>query len=178
MSRVQPSKSGCAARAEAGFSAFEFVVALIVISVLAAALLDRAHYYKEMAEKAAMESTARLIKTGLQLRLAELIIANRQGEAAALEREDPILWLEKKPANYGGAYPEFPDPGTWYFDANERQLVYVVNSGSRLDLDTDGGAKQVRFRARLLKDRLQLHGIEVESVTGVALTPVRPYRWR
>ena len=162
----------------AGFSMFELLACIIIISVLAAVLLNRLEYYKEMLEKAAMESTLRTIKTGLQIRLAELIVTNRQGQASELETEDPVRWLDNKPPNYAGSYRIPPEAATWYFDAGERQLVYVVNSGSRLDLDAGPGPKQVRFRVRLLKDRLQIFGIGVESVTGVALSPVKPYRWR
>lgn len=165
-------------RRELGFTLFELVVCILVFSVLVTVLLNRLRYYQEAAEKAAMESTARLVKTGLQIRLAELIIANRQAEAAALESEDPTQWLDTRPANYGGEYREPPAPGTWYFDVTARQLVYVVNTGGRLELDSQPDAKQVRFRARLLKDRLQLAGGPLERVTGVTLQPVIPYRWQ
>jgi type II secretory pathway pseudopilin PulG len=163
---------------ERGYTLFELVVAFVLVSTLAAVLLNRLVYYQEMAEKAAMESLVRVIKTGLQIRLAELIIGNRQGEAGTLEGENPMQWLEAPPANYGGAYFETPAIGQWYFDARERQLVYVVNTGNRLDLATTADAKQIRFRAQLLKDRLNVGGAVVESVTGVTLTAVTPYRWR
>jgi general secretion pathway protein G len=163
---------------ERGYTLFELVVAFVLVSTLAAVLLSRLVYYQEMAEKAAMESTVRVIKTGLQIRLAELIIGNRQGEAATLEVRDPMQWLDAQPANYGGAYREPPTLGKWYFDATARQLVYVVNTGSRLDLATAADAKQIRFRAQLLKDRLNVGGAVVESVTGITLTAVTPYRWR
>jgi general secretion pathway protein G len=161
-----------------GFTLFEFAVAVVIIAILAWVLLTRLAFYQEMAEKAAMESTVRVIKTGLQIRLAELIIGNRQGEAGKLEVEDPMQWLEPRPANYAGAYREPPTLGRWYFDATARQLVYVVNTGNRLDLATAADAKQIRFRARLLKDRLNVGGAVVESVTGITLTAVTPYRWR
>jgi general secretion pathway protein G len=166
-----------AGRKPRGFTLFELAVCVMIIGVLAAVLLNRLAYYQEMAEKAAMESTARLIKTGLQIRLAELIIANRQSEADALGLEDPMRWLEEKPVNYGGAFQDFPRRGAWYFDGQERQLVYVVNNGSRLELDGQTDRKQVRFSARLLRDRVQTAGGAVESVTGVTLTTVTPYRW-
>ena len=150
---------------------------IVIFSVLAAVLLDRFSHYQELAEKAAMESMVRGIKTGLQIRLAELIIENRQAEAGVLESEDPVRWLESKPANYGGAYPEQPLPGTWYFDSRERHLVYVVNTGNRLEIDTSTGGKQIRFRAQLQRDRVKTSVGAVESVTGVALNPVWPYRW-
>ena len=161
-----------------GFNLFELVVALALIAALAAVLLDRLAYYQEMAEKAAMDSTLRVLKTGLQIRLAELIIGNRQGEAAALEMEDPMRWLDPPPVNYAGAYREPPNFGKWYFDAKARQLVYVVSLGNRLELAASADSQQIRFRTQLLKDRVNVAGGTVESVTGVTLTPVTPYRWR
>lgn len=178
MSRPQASKARLAARRQPGFSLFEFLVCTVIISVLVAVLLNRLGYYQEMAEKAAMESTLRIIKTGLQIELAALIVTNRQAEAARLESEDPVQWLDDKPPNYAGRYRAPPDAATWYFDPGEHQLVYVVNSGNRLDVDNGEGVKQIRFRARLLKDRLMLNGNLVERTTGVTLAPVRPYRWR
>jgi general secretion pathway protein G len=167
-----------AKRREHGFTLVELAVAISIIAVLATVLLNRLAFYKEMAEKAAMESMVRIIKTGLQIRLAELIIGNRQAQAAALEAGDPTQWLDARPANYGGAYGEPLQRGTWYFDTPERQLVYVVNSGDRLNSDRRDDPKQIRFRVRLLKDRLQLGGAVVDSVTGVTLVPMSPYDWR
>jgi general secretion pathway protein G len=161
-----------------GFTLLELMAAIMVIGALSAALLDRLAYYQEMAEKAAMESTARLIRTGLQIHLAELILANRQAEADEIERENPVRWLERKPANYEGEYREPLRRGAWYFDGRARQLVYVVQTGRRLEFDAPEAAGELRFRARLLRDRLQLAGGPVESVTGVALQPVTAYRWR
>lgn len=163
---------------EAGASLFEFAIAIIIIGVLATVLLNRLGYYKEMLEKAAMDSTLRNIKTGLQVQLAELIVTNRQALADRLEYEDPVKWLDEKPSNYGGIYRTPPSTGTWYFDPAAHELVYVVDTGSRLELDGGASPKQVRFRARLIKDRLRLFGNDVEGVAGVALLPIKPYRWQ
>jgi prepilin-type N-terminal cleavage/methylation domain-containing protein len=162
---------------ERGFTLVELGAAITLIAVLAAVLLGRLAHYQELAEKAKMDSELRTIKTGLQIRLAELIVTHRQAEAAMLESEDPIRWLDDKPANYGGAYPERPRSGTWYFDASAGQLVYVVDTGRRLELESTVEPKQLRFRARLLRDRVRVTGGTVESVTGVALVPASAYRW-
>ena len=81
-----------------GFTLVELLVVIIVASATGTVFLERLRLYQELAEKAAMESTVRLIKTGLQIRLAELIVTNRQGQAAELETEDPTRWLEARPA--------------------------------------------------------------------------------
>lgn len=162
-----------------GFTLFELIIAIMIVSALAAALLARLAYYQEMAEKAAMESTLSGIKTGLQVRLAEMIIANREAEAKALEIQDPVLSLDDgKPANYGGEYGENPARGSWYYDGRERELVYVVNTGGRLEIDGSGAQNELRFRVRLVTSPVQLPGGAVQRTSGVGLAPVRPYRWR
>jgi prepilin-type N-terminal cleavage/methylation domain-containing protein len=176
----QRPESRCrrAARGAAGFTLVELAVAIAVIAVAAALLLNRLAYHQEMAEKAAMESVARAVKTGLQLRLADLIATHRQGQAVALEAENPMRWLDAPPDNYGGVYDAGAERGKWYFDAGRRHLVYVVNVGNRLEIGTGAAVKEIRFQARLLKDRVTFAGGTVESVTTVTLSPVTPYSWR
>jgi prepilin-type N-terminal cleavage/methylation domain-containing protein len=169
-------RHGC--REPRGFTLVELAVAVAVIAVAVAVLLNRLGYYQEMAEKAAMDSVVRAVKTGLQLRLAELIATQRQGQAAVLEAEDPMRWLDARPDNYGGIYSAGVERGKWYFDPGRRHLVYLVNAGDRLEIGTGSEAKEIRFQARLLKDRVTFAGGAVESVTTVTLSPVSPYRWR
>jgi general secretion pathway protein G len=160
-----------------GLTLIEFVVVLLVVGIVGGVFLERLHRYQELAERAGMEAMLRIVKTGLQIRLAELIVTNRQAEAASLEQEDPMQWLDARPPNYGGDYREPPEPGKWYYDGSRRQLVYVVHRGSGLELDADGGTRELRFEARLLRDRIKAGGAVVEAVTGIALRPIRPYRW-
>lgn len=165
-------------RASRGFTLIELMVAIAVIAVAVALLLNRLAYHQEMAEKAAMEAVLRAVKTGLQVRLAEMIATQRQGQAEVLEIEDPMRWLEARPDNYGGAYGEGIEGGKWYFDAGRRHLVYIVNAGNRLEIGSGVAARELRFQPRLLKDRIKFAGGAVETVTAVTLTPVTPYRWQ
>ena len=161
-----------------GFTLFELVVVIMVLAAAATVLLARLAYYQEALERAAMESTLSGIKTGLQVRLAELIITNREGEARELEIQDPIRWLDEgRPPNYGGSYREPAQPATWYFDAGRRELVYVVSTGDRLEIDGQARVKELRFRPRLVRAPVHLPGGAVERTSGVTLAAVRPYRW-
>lgn len=165
-----------AARAR-GYTLFELLIVIATFGLLAGVLLERLAYYQEAVERISMESTLRLVKTGLQIRLAELIITHREREAGVLEEVDPTQWLERPPVNYGGAYGGQPRPGTWYFDQGTRELVYVVNTGDRLEIGAEKDEKVLRFRARLLKNRLNVPGGTLESTSGVTLIAVKDYRW-
>jgi len=159
------------------FSLIELVVVIVIISVLATVALHRLTVYQELAEKTAMESTLSIIKTGLQIRLAELIMANRQREAKQLVTGNPMQWLVEKPANYGGVYRQPAEGGNWYYDESRRELVYVVHTGEFLTTEATDEEKQLRFRVELLKGYVETGRVKVETVAGVTLVPVHPYRW-
>ena len=159
-----------------GFTLVELMVVIVIAGVLATIAFNRLMFYSERAEKSAMDATLAATKLGLQIRLAELIVTNRQMAAAQLERENPMHWLEEPPADYLGDYREPAKPGSWYFAADAAQIVYVPNNTSYLQgLEDD--KKELRFRVGLRYDEIELGGVKVKSLTGVGLVPVKPYRW-
>lgn len=164
-------------RRQQGFSLFELIVVIFVVSLLAAVFARRLTAYQEFAEKAAMDATLSIIKTALQIRLANLIIDNRQADAPELERTNPMEWLAETPSNYAGLYREPTERGSWYYDQRLLQLVYVPSSADYLRMEKTDGGREIRFRTRLIFDPVQVAGMRVNSVAGVALTPVRPYQW-
>lgn len=160
-----------------GFTLIELIIALIILSVLATASEQRLAVYQELAEKATMDATLSIIKTGLQIRLAQLIIDNRQREAVSLEKTNPMAWLSEKPANYLGAYRRPPEGRSWYYDERRDELVYVAQAADHLRIPMTDGTKQIRFRTRLLRDKVHAGGTVIDSVSGVTLVPVFPYSW-
>lgn len=161
-----------------GFSLVEFIVVVVIISIISAILLDRVKFYQEQAEKTTMEATAAAIQAALHLRMAGFLASGRIRDVERLAAENPVDWLARKPDNYAGALDavaadELP-AGTWYFDLSDRTLVYRIRYGRAFVAEADG-KKEVRYRARVEYGRLgdsDLQGIKI-----IAFVPVHPYRW-
>lgn len=158
----------------AGFTLIELIVVIGLVSILGVVAAGRLLYYQELAEKAAMESVLAGTKMGLQIRMAEMIITNRQSQVIELERENPMRWLQDPPANYAGEYAPPVKPGNWYYAAGERELVYVPNSSSYLDTGQAGG-KELRYRVAIRYQSDTETGSK--SAVGVTLVPVREFKW-
>lgn len=163
---------------ERGFSLLELAVVAAVLSVLLAVLLNRLAFYQEVAERARFEYELRMYKTALQIRLAELILERREGEARTLEVENPTRWLSEKPTSYGGEYPPLPAPGTWYFDPVTREMVYVVNLGKGLAINNVNGMKQLRFQVKIIGQPVDASGKRIQGIGGVSLLPAAAYQWK
>ena len=181
MPRRSLMPGGARAPAQAGFSLFELVVVICIVAVMAGILLNRLRVYEEAAEKAVMQQTAAAIKSALQMRVAAYLIGGRDNEIENLRQENPVGWLQEKPAGYAGeffadAYARVP-PGSWYFDLSRRELVYVINLGNHFTPGPDG-RKWVRYRVRIEYENMPEKGAPPRKVLSAAgFAPVEPYVW-
>jgi general secretion pathway protein G len=169
------------ANRHAGFTLFELIIVVCIVSILAGILFNRLQVYKEAAEKAAMQQTAAAIKSALQMRVASYMISGRDNEIEQLRGENPVSWLQEKPADYAGefyadAYARV-QPGSWYFDLARREFIYVVNLGANFKPGPDG-RKWVRYRVRIEYDAVPVPGVAPRKVlSAVTFAPVQPYVW-
>jgi prepilin-type N-terminal cleavage/methylation domain-containing protein len=165
-----------------GFSLLELMVAISVISIVGIVLLNRLSYYQEMAEKADMEYTVSAIKSALRMRMASLMIEGRAQEFRSLAQENPMDWLEKKPANYLTLQlpvdPRFSLAGQWYFDAPNRMLVYLPKHNDYFQPDKSG-QKRVRLQVTYLRNEAaHVNDNRPNRPTdSVAVTLIEPYKW-
>ena len=164
-------------RSARGFSLLELSIVVAVWAVLFGVFLERLTYYQEAAEHARFESELQSFKTALQLRMAELISANREQELRQLETENPLRWMDKAPATYAGEYPSTPEPGNWYFDSGTRELVYVPNLLRFLTTTEPRRPPQLRFRVRISYQPIYAPGGRVSGVAGIALVSVPSFQW-
>ena len=166
-----------------GFTLIELIIVISIVSILATVLLTRLLDYQEQAEKVAMEQTAGIIRSALQLQVAALIASDHVGDIPKLVDENPMTWLAEKPHNYQGEYfdpvsGQIP-PGSWYYDLKQKQLVYLVDRGRHFLADS-GGRKAITYKVALAYNterQPNQDSLGRRSVGGVVLQLARPYQW-
>ncbi|HEY8100803.1 MAG TPA: type II secretion system protein [Burkholderiaceae bacterium] len=178
---VRTQKTFCARRLS-GFSLLELMVAVMIISIAGIVLLNRLSYYQEMAEKADMEYTISALKSALRMRMASLMIDGRAQEIRSLALENPMDWLEKKPANYLTLQlprdPRFTLEGNWYFDSANRVLAYQPKHNNYFQPDSSG-QKRIRLQVTYLRNEaVPANDNHPNRPTdSVAVTLIEPYKW-
>ena len=164
---------------QCGASFVEFAVSIALIGIFVGVLLERSSYYQEYAEKTAMESTAKNIRTGLRYKMADLILANRASEIPSLADENPMNWLGERPPNYLGELDSAPADevkGQWYFDKRNQELVYTVNNRRHFSPSTYRDFS-VRYRAMRVSAGAVTDSSPKIGETWVSLVLVAEYGW-
>jgi type II secretory pathway pseudopilin PulG len=165
-------------RGNGGFSLLELAFSIALIGVFIGLLLSRMLYYQEAAEKAVMELEANTLKLALQVHIGDLIARNEVLDYARVARENPMRWLDQPVVGYRGefdrAVPADLPKGSWYFDRSNAELVYLVNL-DRNFRPVSGAPTRVRWRVKTVRPE----GVAAkdDTVIGLRLVPVEPYRW-
>jgi general secretion pathway protein G len=163
-----------------GFTLVELIVVVCIVAVSAALLVDRLRFYQEAAEKAVMEYTIGAVRSALQLQIAGMLIRGEERNIESLARANPVDWLMEPPRGYRGEFRS-PQPavprGSWYFDANRNELVYVPNLDGHLERLADG-SKRLRFRVQLeFEPAKPKSGRKRGIISATRVEPVMPYIW-
>ena len=165
-----------------GFTLIELIVVIIIIVILMGLLIDRALFYQEQAEKTAMEEVAGTIQSALILQYSQIMTRGKPSDVAALAKDNPMNWLQKKPRNYSGEYydptPQAVESGRWVFDLRSRDLIYVVRTTSNFKPGRDG-KKWIRFHVAVNYEPSRLPSLQnaPRELTGILFEPVEPYSW-
>lgn len=165
-----------------GFTLLELIVVIIIIVVVMGLFLDRIQFYQEQAEKAAMEQVAGTIQSALIMQYAEVLTRGKASDVAALQADNPMNWLQRKPHNYAGELydpvPQSVESGNWMFDLKSRELVYVVQNGDHFKPGADG-RKWIRFHVVAGREPSRLPSLKGSqpALTGLLFEPVEPYSW-
>jgi len=170
-------------RGARGFSLFELVIVVVLISLLLTVAIDRLLLFKAQAERTAMEQVLGNLRSGITIRLAEMAVRGKLGDADKLAGSNPMGLLAVRPENYLGEFfgpdPASLDPGNWYYDSRDGALCYLVESADYFDTVLPPPAR-ARFRIRPVFDDTDGDGRydpKVDALRGMQLAPLEPYGW-
>ncbi len=174
--------SRAAARRARGFSLLELVIVVVLVSLLVTLAIDRLLVLKAQAERVAMEQVIGNIRSGLTIRLAELMARGNLNDAARLAGTNPMLLLAVRPDNYLGELfgpdPAALEPGHWYFDSRAGALCYLVESVEYFESALV--PPRARFKINLVyedRNRNGRYDAESDALRGMQLAPMEPYVW-
>jgi general secretion pathway protein G len=179
---LSPQPSALGSRFSRGFTLIELIIVITIIVVLMAFLLDRVFYYQEQAEKTAMEEVAGTIQSALTMQYSQILTRGKPSDVAALAKDNPMNWMQKKPRNYAGEYydpsPLAVESGSWVFDLRSRDLIYVVKTANHFKPGRDG-KKWIRFHIAASYEPSRLPSLQnaPPELTGLLFEPVEPYSW-
>ncbi|HYL88127.1 MAG TPA: prepilin-type N-terminal cleavage/methylation domain-containing protein [Burkholderiales bacterium] len=170
-------------RDQPGFSLLELVVVIVLISILLTIAIQQLIVAKAQAERVAMQQVLGSIRSGMTIRLAELILRGKLSEADLLAGSNPMQFLAEVPQNYVGELFD-PDPrsvprGSWYFDRKEGTLCYVVDSTEYFAAASPPPAR-ARFAIRTVfedQDGNGRYDRGVDLLRGLQLATLEPYAW-
>ena len=166
-------------RLKRGIAALQFLLAVMIVGVLMLMLLDRLDWYRESAEKTAMEQLSRELGWALRIRAAELMLTNRWEDIGRLENANPLDALEMRVSNYAGtgntAGEAAVPAGRWYFNAETRELVYFPELASTFVRNKSGDRPRVAWRVVVVHEAAR-PGMRPRPV-WVRLELTQPYSW-
>lgn len=118
---------------------FEFALVVTLLAILATVLLLALDDVRRDMEEAGVQAEAAAIRAQLLER-----VAHREAFGGPLPAsENPLDWVDSRPGNYVGELAGAPrDGGVWYFDKNDKTLVYRFHDGhsARFRLSREAGA--------------------------------------
>ena len=158
-----------------GATRLEIVVVMIMIAMLSGWLLHTLQFYQELAEKTSVETTVMNMRSGMRLKIADLIIKGEADQQKSLVKQNPVVFLQKPPLGYLGELKSVPEDlpkGSWYFDVEMSQLVYVPKISDHLimKLDLVGDVPVfLRWQVLVPEKQTSLLAVDVELLTT--------YRW-
>ena len=166
-----------------GFSLFELVVVIVIISILMVIAVSRLIALQVDAERVVMESTVGAIRSGLGIKVAESIVRQNIAGLPAYEASNPMNLLAEVPKNYlgelEGADLYSLEKGSWYFDLSTRTLVYLIDNTGYFSGGMDDPPR-VRFKIRLVYTDTNGNGIYdsgIDAIEGLRLVVLESYKW-
>jgi hypothetical protein len=148
----------------------ELMASILVIAVFAGFLLNALLQAEEMTERAGVQMTVMNLRSVLRLQIANYVIAGREAELSQLVGANPVRWMEPPPGYLGevtGAKEGEMKSGTWHFDSDRREVVYLPQGRTGFK-PLPGGKHVLRWRIQAGAPSGMMHGIDLVAVEEIA----------
>lgn len=156
-----------------GATRLELILVVLLIALISGWLLHTLKFYQEVTEKTVVESTVANMRSGLRFKIADLMLKGNAAAQSELAGTNPVQYLESPPAGYLGELrsPGSLPPGSWYFDQDKREVVYIPALKRHLQHEAYSTTGNARLRWQIRAEGNEGGGawVEVKLLT--------PYQW-
>ena len=166
-----------------GFSKFELVVCLLLMTVVGSILYGRYMALVVDAERAAIRGVIGWLQAGVNVRMSLAVTSGDYGGLGALEGSNPMVLVARvmePPSNYlgelDGAAAQQAPRGYWYFDRDRGVLVYRLRYQASGDGFVRAADQRIGFRLKLRYRAADKH--PGQRISGLALEAVDFDAWR
>lgn len=174
-------RTGC--RSGSGFSLLELVVVITIISILLVVAIAKLWAVQVDAERVAMDEVVGGLRSAIGIDVASYLVTGDFAGLQKLEGTNPMDRLAQVPKNYlgtlNGINPADMVGGAWYFDTQNKTLVYQVRNQ---DYFRGGFGKPARVRFKLqvvyeARGQRGVDGMNENEIAGATLVALDPYEW-
>lgn len=174
-----PRLRSCSAGRQRGFSMFELIAYILVVSITTSVAYNRFADFPGEAERSNFMAVLMQVKAGTNMQMMNAIAEGSWMELQSLEGTNPMDLMLETPVNYIGEMglvnaTDMP-ARIWYFDTNTDELVYIANDARNLFIL----AENERVQTDELRFRVMMKYRDAERLNweGLVLEPVVPYVW-
>ena len=162
-----------------GFSLFELIVVIAIISILAAVALDRYARLLVDVERTSMQHDLGVLRSAVSMQVAAHFLAGDMQGLASLVNSNPMDLLSEKPKNYlgelSGSELEEIEEGSWYYNTDSNALIYLVTNERYFE--TELVPARGRFKIYPVYSEKK-SGTEIKTyISGLRLRSIEPYQW-
>lgn len=126
-----------------GMSCFEFTISLSLFAISVFMLLLALGSVIEKAEELVLNNEVTNLRWQLRETWAHNNATGKKLNLSNIENTNPMNLIAELPGNYLGEYPETPSSAkyNWYFNTNNKRLVYVLANGKEYYFQITRGYK-------------------------------------
>jgi hypothetical protein len=162
-------------RRQRGLTLLEFALVVVFMGLLMWLAMTKILRLEADVERVNVQRTVAALNSALAMEFAERVVDSRLDTVPELAGSNPMERLAQVPHNYLGPVQD-PAPkdvmaGHWYYDADDRLLVYRVSHGDRFATPLEGPPR-ARFRVEVVTSERD------GSPQGVRMVAVDAFEWR